>query len=116
MGSVLMPEAEPRKQTTKRPSAQAEAPTGVAIHEPKAKVCRTRRQIDASVVKGWLFTFLPALEGKWSGNAQTGKDLQEQACSIKISYSEDKGGWEIRTTLADTRGVATNTTLLLQPT
>merc|ERR1712048_1420633 len=42
--------------------------------------------------------------------------MGEQACSIKISYVDAEGNWQIRSTVANASGLATNDMLYLEPT
>jgi len=75
---------------------------------------RTSRSMDTSVVNGFLFSFLPALEGKWSGGVQS-TGIEEQASSFKVSYMESEACWAARKTAAYSGGLAKQETIYLEP-
>eukprot|EP00927_Polykrikos_kofoidii_P047389 TRINITY_DN4150_c0_g1_i1.p1 TRINITY_DN4150_c0_g1~~TRINITY_DN4150_c0_g1_i1.p1 ORF type:complete len:217 (-),score=27.40 TRINITY_DN4150_c0_g1_i1:402-989(-) len=76
---------------------------------------RGTRNLETSVIGGHLFSLLPALEGKWSGEAQR-LDGTQHSSSIKIAYVDEECVWEVRTTVADTSGVAVVQSIRLSPT
>lgn len=75
---------------------------------------RASRQLETTVVDGHLFSFLPSLEGKWSGEASS-LSGESTASSVKIAYREDEGVWEVRTTSADSSGLSNVQHTLLEP-
>eukprot|EP00747_Dinoflagellata_sp_TGD_P192268 gnl/TRDRNA2_/TRDRNA2_56876_c0_seq1.p1 gnl/TRDRNA2_/TRDRNA2_56876_c0~~gnl/TRDRNA2_/TRDRNA2_56876_c0_seq1.p1 ORF type:complete len:189 (+),score=36.39 gnl/TRDRNA2_/TRDRNA2_56876_c0_seq1:65-631(+) len=81
---------------------------------PKIMAGRSGRTLETQVVNGHVFSFLPSLEGKWSGET---KDLNGKigSSSLKISFKGEEAKWEIRTTSADPTGVADVHTVQLDP-
>ncbi|CAK0886057.1 unnamed protein product, partial [Prorocentrum cordatum] len=75
---------------------------------------RASRQLETTVVDGHLFSFLPSLEGKWSGEA-TSLSGQSTASSVKIAYRPPFQRREVRTTSADSSGLSDVQTTLLEP-
>eukprot|EP00929_Paragymnodinium_shiwhaense_P047623 TRINITY_DN24147_c0_g1_i1.p1 TRINITY_DN24147_c0_g1~~TRINITY_DN24147_c0_g1_i1.p1 ORF type:complete len:224 (-),score=31.57 TRINITY_DN24147_c0_g1_i1:207-806(-) len=77
------------------------------------KTHRTKRLIDAFSVRGHLFSFLPAMEGKWSGDCKA-LDGSEMSSSLKVEYKDD-GTWFVRTTCGEKSGVSHVESLTLEP-
>mmetsp|Transcript_32033 Transcript_32033/g.85810 ORF Transcript_32033/g.85810 Transcript_32033/m.85810 type:complete len:190 (-) Transcript_32033:129-698(-) len=75
---------------------------------------RESRSLETAVVDGHIFGLLPALEGKWSGDAQSFKG-QHGSSSIKVAYEAESETWEVRNTTGDPNGLADVHTTHLKP-
>ncbi|CAK0909960.1 unnamed protein product, partial [Prorocentrum cordatum] len=103
------PEAEAVQPRPRRPRADAAAASAGGGGR------RFYRAEDASVAGGHLFTFLPSLEGKWSGHqvvpaAARGRQVTS---SFEVSFEESR--WRVRTSTAGAGGCAKVRQATLEP-
>lgn len=114
MASARPQQEEEGYETLERTVSEEVACVPKPLKTP-AFIPRTSRQLETVIVNGYLFGFLPALEGKWSGGMQLSGSEEQQASSVKISYLETDGCWEVRTTTADKGGLAKREFMFLEP-
>jgi len=65
---------------------------------------RFKRTVEAVTTRGYTFSFLPSLEGEWSGERRQvfgGDSTVQMSSSTKIHFNHASEHWEVRSSVAD---------------